>query len=145
MTSFFANKEYHSRMSFTSDDIKYATARNRIQAAKTKNIIDIMQNILNLVRANVDKFKKVIKNQIDKHRKKFNCEIDDKVFLSSKNIIINRLAKKLENKMLDLFSITKRIEIAFYELKLSITMRIHNVFYASLLRKASEDPLSDQV
>ena len=145
MTSFFANKEYHSRMSFISDDIKYVIARDRIQVAKTKNIIDIMQNILDLARANVDKFKKVMKNQTDKYRKKVNYEIDDKIFLSSKNIIIDRLAKKLENKMLDLFSITKRIEIAFYKLKLSITIRIHNVFHASLLRKVSEDSLSGQV
>ena len=49
-------------MSFISDNIKYIIVRDRIQVAKTKNIIDIMQNILNLVRANVDKFKKVIKN-----------------------------------------------------------------------------------
>ena len=104
-----------------------------------------MQNILNLVRANVDKFQKVMKNQTDEYRKKVNCEIDDKIFLLSKNIIIDRLAKKLENKMLNLFSITKRIEIVFYKLKLSITMRIHNVFYVSLLRKVSKDSLLNQV
>ena len=47
--------------------------------------------------------------------------------------------------MLDLFSITKRIEIVFYKLELSITMRIYNVFHASLLRKASNNSLSSQV
>ena len=83
-----------------------------------------------------------MKNQTNKYRKKINYKIDDKIFLSSKNIVIDRLAKKLENKILNFFSITKRIKIAFYKLELSITMRIYNVFYASLLRKASNNSLS---
>ena len=99
---------------------------------------------MNLTRANVEKSQKVIKNQTNKYRKKVNYEIDYKIFLSSKNIVIDRLVKKLKNKMLDFFSITKRIEV-FYELKLLVIMRILNVFHSSLLRKPSNNTLSDSV
>ena len=63
------------------------------------------------------------------------------MFLSSENIIIDRLAKKLQNKMLDFFLIIKRIEIAFYRLKQSITIRINNMFYFSFLRKVLNNSL----
>jgi len=55
------------------------------------------------------------------------------MFLSSRNIITNRFIKKLEDKMLDLFLIIKKIKV-LYKLKLSTFMKVHDVFHSNLLR-----------
>ena len=48
--SFFVNKNFHSRTSFSSDFASYTITRKRFLIVKTKNIIDIMRNILNYIR-----------------------------------------------------------------------------------------------
>jgi len=45
--------------------------------------------------------------------------------------------------MLDSFQITESVD-SFYKLKLSETMRIHDVFHSELLRSAVDDSLPDQ-
>ena len=42
MISFFANKNFYPRISFNLDNIAYTIARERIDVARTKNIIDTM-------------------------------------------------------------------------------------------------------
>ena len=56
----------------------------------------------------------------------------DLVFFKSKNIVINKLFKKLNNKIFDLFKVIFIINF-FYKLKLLKIMRIYNVFYFKLL------------
>ena len=65
------------------------------------------------------------------------------MFLNSRNIKTQRLSKKLNNKMFESFKIVTKVERAF-QLKLSRTMLIHNVFHASLLQKAVTDLLLRQ-
>ena len=84
-----------------------------------------------------------MKRFADKHRKKMIYEIDDKVYLSSRNIIISRSSRKLENKMLNFYSIVQRVKDS-YKLRLPVLMKIHSVFAVNLLRKNSEDSLSGQ-
>ena len=66
------------------------------------------------------------------------------MFLSSRNIIIDRFIKKLEDKMLDLFLIIKKIE-ALYKLKLSTFMKVYNVFHSNLLRANLDNSFSSQI
>ena len=56
----------------------------------------------------------------------------DLVFFNNKNIVINKLFKKLNDKMFNSFKI-KFIINSFYKLKLSKIIRIYNVFYFKLL------------
>ena len=56
----------------------------------------------------------------------------DLIFLNSKNIIINKPSKKLNNKMFNLFKIIFIID-SFYKLKLFKIIKIYNVFYFKLL------------
>ena len=56
----------------------------------------------------------------------------DFIFISIKNIVIDKLYKKLNDKMLDSFKIILIIN-SFYKLKLSEIIRIYNVFYFKLL------------
>jgi hypothetical protein len=78
----------------------------------------------------------------NKKRKKIIYNLRDLVFLFSRNIKIIRPLKKLNNKILGPFKILKVIK-TFYRLQLPTTMRIHDVFYLSLLQRAAEDPLPE--
>ena len=51
--------------------------------------------------------------QINKYKKKINYELNDKIFVFIRNIIINRFFKKFKDKMLKSFLIKIKIE-TFY-------------------------------
>ncbi len=82
-------------------------------------------------------------NQANKHKIEINYKIKSKMFLNERNIITARSFKKLNDKMLDSFQITESVD-SFYKLKLSKTMRIHDVFHSELFHSVVDDSLSDQ-
>ena len=84
-----------------------------------------------------------MKKQTDKHWKKMIYKIDNMMFLNSRNIIILRSSKKLNDKMLELFKILIKIKHA-YQLKLSLTMKIHSEFASNLLWLNSKNSLNEQ-
>ncbi len=84
-----------------------------------------------------------MKKQIDKHRKEMIYKINDMMFLNSRNIMILRSSKKLDDKMLELFKILIEIKHA-YRLKLSLTMKIHSKFASNLLQLDSKNALEEQ-
>ncbi len=143
LTFFFMNKSFHSRMSFDSDIIEYESIRERLQIDRVKNISEQMNKTLIFAREALIKTRKQMMNQANKHRKKINYKIKSKMFLNERNIVIARLFKKLDDKMLDSFEITDFVDF-FYKLKLSDTMRIHDVFHSELLCSVVDDSLSDQ-
>ena len=57
---FYTNKEFHPRISFNPDIIDYIITRKRLDAAKAKDIIDHMQNVLVYIRENLNKAQLVI-------------------------------------------------------------------------------------
>ena len=57
---------------------------------------------------------------------------DDLVFLNSKNIVINKPSKKLNDKMFDLFKFIFIID-SFYKLKLFKIIKIYKVFHFKFL------------
>jgi len=140
---FFMNKNFHSRMSFDSDVIEYESTRKRLQIDRIKNISEQMNKTLIFAREALIKTREQMVNQANKHRKKVNYEIESKMFLNERNIIIARFFKKLDDKMLDSFKVTNSVDF-FYKLKLSDTMHIHDVFHSELLRSVVDDSLSDQ-
>ena len=60
LTFFFANKDFHFRMTFKLHDIIYNFIREQLLIVKTENIIDIMINILKFMQSNVEQFKKIM-------------------------------------------------------------------------------------
>jgi len=65
------------------------------------------------------------------------------MFLNSRNIMIARLLKKLNDKMLESFKILTEIKHA-YQLKLSSTIKIHSKFILNLLQLNSKNLLKEQ-
>jgi hypothetical protein len=60
----------------------------------------------------------------------------DKVYLLQKNVATKRLSDKLDHKKLGLFKIVEIKSLVNYRLKLPRTIKIHLVFYVSLLKPA---------
>ncbi len=142
-SAFFLNKSFHSHMSFDLNSTEYEITQARIQASKAKNIFKYMKWSLALIKQTLARIRVTIKKQIDKHRKKMIYKIDDMMFLNSRNIMITRSSKKLNDKMLESFKILTEIEHA-YRLKLSSTIKIHSKFALNLLWLNSKDSLKEQ-
>ena len=65
------------------------------------------------------------------------------VYLATKNIITKKLSKKLDYKYLRLYKVIKRISENNYQLDLPPKVRIHPIFYISLLKDAINiEPIS---
>ena len=73
--------------------------------------------------------------QINKHKKKINYEIKDKVFLFSRNIITDRSFKRFKDKMLNSFLMTERVE-TFYQLVLSKFIKIRCLSFSSITKRS---------
>ena len=142
-STFFLNKNFHSHMIFDSNSIKYEITQARIEADKAKNIFKHMKWSLALIKQVLARVKVTMKKQTDKHWKKMIYKIDDMMFLNSRNIMILRSSKKLNDKMLKLFKILIEIEHA-YQLKLLLTMKIYLKFASNLLQLNSKDALKEQ-
>ena len=112
-SAFFLNKSFHSRMSFDLNSTEYEIIQARIEASKAKNIFKHMKWTLALIKQVLARVRITMKKQIDKHRKEMIYKIDDMMFLNSRNIMISRSSKKLDDKMLELFKILIEIEHAY--------------------------------
>ncbi len=140
---FFWNKSFHSHMSFNLNSIKYEITWAKIKADKAKNIFEHMKWSLALIKQVLVTVRVTMKKQINKHWKKMIYKINDMMFLNFRNIMISWSLKKLNDKMLKLFKILIKIEHA-YQLKLSLTMKIHSKFASNLLQLDSKNALKKQ-
>ncbi len=129
---FFLNKNFHFHMSFNLNSIEYKITQARIEVNKAKNIFKHMKWSLTLIKQALARVRITMKKQINKHWKKIIYKINDMMFLDSRNIMIARSSKKLNDKMLKFFKILIKIEHAYW-LKLSLTMKIHLKFILNLL------------
>ena len=144
MTFFFVNKSFHSRISFSSDFTLYISTRERLQTAKIEVITDSMKKTLRIMIIKAKVVKNTMIMQINKYRKKVIYKENDMIFLFSQNIKTIRSVDKLKDKMLSSFRIKKLVD-SFYQLKLSSSMKIYDVFHSSLLRKNVQNSLSSQI
>ncbi len=144
MTSFYFNKSFHSRMSFNSDTTDYKTTCERLEAKKADDIITWMKELLIFDHQQLEKMKQIIKAQINKHKRDVIYEVNDWIWLFSRNIKTTKSCKNLKDKQLKLYQITVKVEI-FYHLRLSISMKqLHSMFSSKLLRSYLDDLLLEQ-
>ncbi len=144
MTSFYFNKSFHSWMNFDSDMINYKTTCERLEARKVNNIIIQMKELLIFNCQQLKKMKQIIEAQINKHRRNVIYEVNNWIWLFSRNIKTTRSCKNLKDKQLEFYQITVKVEI-FYYLRLLISMKqLHLMFSSKLLCFCFNDLLSEQ-
>jgi hypothetical protein len=114
------------------------------KAPAAEKFTSIMQNTLAQTKANLEKAQDQMKAQADKHRSiapKY--QIGDKVWLSTDSLKVTRASKKLTERWLGPYDITKTVGDNAVKLHLPKTMRIHPVVNISRVRPYKE-PLEGQ-
>ena len=130
-------------MSFSLDTIFYASTRKRLLITKAENIAKRMKQMLKHDRFQLIEIQKKMKTQADKHRTDVEFKVDDKVWISFKNIQTSRSSHTLENKLFDSYKVVEKVETS-YRLKLPISMKRTNSFHSSKLHRDPNDSLSGQ-
>ena len=141
---FLITKNFNFRMNFDIVDLSPIIIRKRILKRKTVDIFDEMKNIRKFIIKNIQKVQKQQIKHANRHKKNVKYEVKNLVWISTKNIMINRFFKKLDHKMIESYSIIKIID-SFYQVQLFETIKIFDTFHFSLLRKASMNSLSEQI
>ena len=132
LSLFFMNHRFHLQMSFKPDLTSYEMTWQCLQTQSAEELTVKINKILTFIKQHLTEVCKTMLRQINQHWKNVNYEIEDIMFLDSKNIKTQRSSKKTNDKILKLFKIIKKVKRAF-QLKLLKIMLIHNVFHLSLL------------
>jgi hypothetical protein len=144
MFSFLVNYEFESRMSFDHVEFAENTIKNRMNRFRRRKIVFTMKSIWKFAKKHMKKSQQSQVIYVNRHKiTTSDYQVKNQVWLSTKNIQIDRSFRKLDHKMLESFKILKKRNSS-YELELSIEMNIHSVFHISLLRKNLDDSLSRQ-
>ncbi len=142
MISFYFNKRFYFRMSFNSDTTDYKTTYECLEARKADDIIIRMKELLIFDYQQLEKTKQITEAQINKHKWDIIYEVNNWVWLFSRNMKTMRSCKDLKDKQLKLYQIIANVEI-FYCLHLSESMKwLHSMFSSKLLRLYSNNSLS---
>ena len=113
----FKNKILEEKTSF-------ATKRAKILRSNRKHLIDLWKRSA----------KQQTKYYNQKHQS-MKFKIEDKILLRELNIRTYRFKKKIDHKILESFSILKRVNTQIYLLNLSTKYEIiHSIFHISLLK-----------
>ena len=87
----------------------------------------------------IEEVQKNIKKQFDrKRRNSQGLKVGDNMWLENKNIQLNRLSKKLDQKRYGPFKISKDIGLGVFQLELPEGWIIHNVFNKDLLTRCNK-------
>ena len=131
-------------MSFDPIELSSESTRERLANGKARAITEDMKKIWDFVKQNMGKTQERQITAADRHRRDVSYEVGDMVWLSTRNIKTERTSNKLDHKMIGPYRVKKLVGSSC-QLELPPSMKIHDVFHTSLLRKASDDPLPGQI
>ena len=131
-------------MSFDPVDLSANSTREKIANSTARSIANCMEEIWEFIQKKIKKSQTKQALAANRHQKLLLVyKVGDIVWLSTRNIKTKRPSKKLDHKMIGPYKVKKLVR-SFYQLELSHTMKIHDIFHPNLLQKAATDPLSGQ-
>jgi predicted metal-dependent hydrolase len=147
--AFMTNYEFESRMSFdfsnANDSQKRLSIKKRVLTQKAIIIAKKMRNIWDFIKKKLTHTQNIQKRYVDRKRTLASeYVVEDIVWLFIKNIKTKRSFRKLNHKWIESYKIKKLLKKA-YQLNLSSSMKIHDTFHISLLRKTAIDSLIEQI
>jgi hypothetical protein len=111
-------------------------ASKEVPAARRK--IELRERNINLVRDIWDISQVTAKKYYNTHRKEISFAIEDEVFINVKNLRVRKLCKKLIDRYIGPFKVSKSVNPNVYELELpEVYRRLHRTFLVSLLKPYS--------
>ena len=127
---FEVTRSYQPRMGFEQRATK---------APAAEELTKQMEETLEQTKGNIEKARTRMKRQADRHRSQApDYEISDKVWLSTENLKLTRASKKLTERWLGPYDITKHIRDNAIELRLPRSMKIHPVVNISRVKPYKE-------
>lgn len=148
MTPFFANYGYHPRMSFGPPrPITRGSSKQVIEGNLAGNsFVQKMEDVLQTLRDNLQSARDAQERAANVNRAPSPAyKVGDRVFLDARNITTARPMKKLDDKYIGDFRISKVINSHTYQLDLPYELRsLHNSFHTSLLRPSPQNPMQGQ-
>ena len=137
VTPFFANKEYHPRMSFEK-----LSATRVPQELKTDEFTTHMKELEKFLKTEMQFTQANYETATNRH-----CipapsyQVGDQVWLSTKNLQTKCLCQKLNMRRAGPFKVKQVINPYAYELDLPRAYEVHSVFHVNLMNPVVTDPL----
>ena len=132
-------------MSFDFFQNKSNFTRERLEMTKIENIKKKLDDIWTFAKFQLMKSQNTQQRFANRHRENLSeYQVENQIWLSIKNIKIERENKDLNHKIIDSFKILRVFE-STCQLKLSSSMKIYNTFHTSLLRSATTNSLLEQI
>jgi len=102
-----------------------------------------MEDAWKLAKDNMEKAQQRMMASANKHRREVDWDVNDRVYLSTKNLKSYRPSRKLANQWDGPFKVLEKVGNA-YRLELPAGSQVYNVFAPDVLMKASDNPLPGQ-
>jgi hypothetical protein len=142
---FMINYDFESRINFDFSADVSESIRERILIRENSNIIDKMKDIWEFIKQKLINAQQNQKHYADRKRNaSFKYVVEDEMWLFIKNMKTKRSSRKLNHKWIESYKIKKILKNAC-QLNLSQSMKIHDIFHISLLRKIAINFLIEQI
>ena len=130
---FQATRRYVPRISFDPVDLSKESTRERLANTKAWSIASNMEKVWRFVKSEMAHSQEMQAKAADRHQKSVKeYKVGNSIWLSTKNIKTEKPSKKLDHKMVGPFKIKASVGLSC-RLELPTSMKIHDVFYPSLL------------
>jgi transposase InsO family protein len=131
------------RTSWDWNTPKALTPLEKLNYHEALELANRMHNAWKLAKENLEKAQDRMSKSTNRHRRPIDWEVNDLVYLATKNLKNHQPSRKLAKQWTGPFRILERIGHA-YRLELPEGSRIHDVFSPDVLSKDPNDPLPGQ-